>query len=252
METLTEADHMRESRPLIGVFELGLVPAALADRFPDYAQMIIDWLKPSLPDAEYRPVRIIRGEPLPAPDAFDGVLYSGSRHGVHDDLDWIGALKTFVRDTAALERPQFGICFGHQLMAEALGGRAGPGAAGWGCGAHEYRLTGAIAGRETLRMLVMHQDQVLEAPPNSNVIGGSTFCPNGVIDYTATARSVQFHPEFDPAFVAGLLTIYGGEVIPPAVAKHAAASLRAALDDRRVADWTAAFFRAAIEQPAVT
>ncbi len=234
---------MPAPRRVIGVLELGLPPPGLANRYPGYAQMIIDWLQPALPDVEYRVVATVRGAALPAVEEFDGLVYSGSRHGVYDEVPWIAPLLQRVRELTAAGTPQFGICFGHQLLAQALGGAARKAAAGWSCGVQAYQLSEPIENSGRLQVLVMHQDQVFDLPAGARVLGSSPTCPIGIIEHAPAVRSVQFHPEFSADFVARLLEAYGGSVIPAPIAEQAAATLTADLDYARVARWTAGFFR---------
>ena len=229
-------------RKAVAVFELGIIPDALADRWPDYAGMITEWLQPAMPDVDYHAVRIARGESVPDVSTFDAYVYSGSRHGVYDDIEWMAPMKQLVREAASLRLPQFGICFGHQLVAEALGGRVEKSDKGWGCGHQEYATMGEGTPGD-LSVLVMHQDQVMAVPRNAEVIGGSDFCENGVIDYQVPARTVQFHPEFGHDFVQALLETMGGQSIPAVVADAALKTLHVETHSDRVAEWTADFFR---------
>ena len=144
-------------RPTLRAFELGLIPERLLDAHPDYATMIIEWLAPALPEADFLPLRVVRGEALPEVSRCAGYLYSGSRHGVYEPLPWIAPLQAFVRDAACHSRPQFGICFGHQLIASALEGSARLHEGGWNCGVQTYSLEIDGASRE-LPVYVMHQD----------------------------------------------------------------------------------------------
>lgn len=226
----------------IGVFELGCVPDPLAESYADYASMIIDWLQPALPEVEYQPIALVRDTALPAVTACDAYVYSGSRHGVYDDLPWLGALETFIRQAAAGARPQFGICFGHQIIAQALGGRAESFSGGWSCGVQHYELE-LDDGPAQLPVYVMHQDQVVAMPPTARNIGRSTQCAIGALDYEAPVRTIQFHPEFSAAYLSDLLRLRGGTAIPSAVASAAARSLDNTVDNTVVARWAAAFFR---------
>jgi GMP synthase-like glutamine amidotransferase len=234
---------MSDPRPVIGVLELGLPPAVLSADYPGYAQMIIDWLQPALPEAEYRVIATVRSGAMPSLEELDGLVYSGSRHGVYDEVEWIAPLEALIRMARVLGKPQFGICFGHQILAQALGGRVQKAARGWSCGVQEYRLATPIDGRDHLRALVMHQDQVLECPPGARVLGGSSTCPIGILEHAPGISSVQFHPEFSADFVCDLLDAYGGNLIPAAVAERARETLSIGLDSSRVASWAATFFR---------
>ncbi|MEX2480003.1 MAG: type 1 glutamine amidotransferase [Gammaproteobacteria bacterium] len=230
----------------IGVFELGRVPDALADSYADYASMIIDWLRPALPEVDYQPIALVRDTPLPPVTACDAYVYSGSRHGVYDDLPWLGLLEGFIRQAAACARPQFGICFGHQIIAQALGGQAESFSGGWSCGVQLYELE-LDNGPAQLPVYVMHQDQITAMPPAARNIGHSAQCAIGALDYEAPIRSIQFHPEFSAAYVSDLLRLRGGTAIPTAVAAAAARSLDSAVDNTLIARWAAEFFRAHLE-----
>lgn len=236
------------SKKRIGVFEAGPVPDEVIDQYPNYAQMIINWLQPSLPDVDFIAYSPIRNEPLPAIDACDGYIYSGSRYGAYDDIAWIPALEAFIRQQMDQQRAQFGICFGHQIMAQALGGRVVKSDKGWGCGVQQYKidapaLTGNSGdGPREVNVLVMHQDQVVDLPSDANAIGGNQFCPFGVIEYKQAALSSQFHPEFSNAYVSDLLRLRGGVIIDQAVADRASETLSQVPDNPLVAQWVARFF----------
>jgi GMP synthase-like glutamine amidotransferase len=141
-------------------------------------------------------------------DDCDVWVISGSQASVFDDLDWIRTAEDITRDLIADERPTFGICFGHQLMARALGGRVERAGVGWGVGVHRYDvvdaphwLPGAPA---SIGVLALHQDQVVEPPPDSTVWARSDFCPVAGLTYGDRAWSIQPHPEFSTRLVGAL------------------------------------------------
>ncbi|MGU9958205.1 MAG: glutamine amidotransferase-related protein [Arenicellales bacterium WSBS_2016_MAG_OTU3] len=122
----------------IAIFELGSVPDEVKDKYPGYSEMIQNWLSPFMPEVVFTRVLVVDGEAIPDVENFDGFIYSGSKYGVYDDIVWIHPLEEFIRNTALLNKPQFGICFGHQIIAQALGGKAVKSDRGWGCGMYEY------------------------------------------------------------------------------------------------------------------
>ncbi len=124
----------------------------------------------------------------------DGWLLGGSRHGVYDDVPFIAPLKAFVQDAYAAKVPVVGVCFGHQLIAQALGGKAEKFSGGWGIGHTDYAFEG-----ETLTMNAFHQDQVTVVPPDARVVGSNDFCANAALVYDGPAFSLQAHPEFNVA-----------------------------------------------------
>lgn len=141
-------------------------------------------------------------------DDCDGWVISGSPASVYEDLDWICTGEEIVRSIVHAERPLFGICFGHQLMAQALGGSVGRSPAGWGAGAHRYEVIATPRlwpdAPSVLTLLAMHQDQVVDVPADGTVWATSTFCPNAGITYGERAWSMQPHPEFTPRLVEAL------------------------------------------------
>lgn len=138
----------------------------------------------------------------------DGWVIGGSPASVYEDLDWIRTGEEIVRSLIAAERPLFGICFGHQLMAQALGGTVERASVGWGAGAHHYEVAEAPPmwsdAPATIALLAMHQDQVTDVPVDATVWATSPFCPNAGIAYGDRAWSMQPHPEFTPRLVGAL------------------------------------------------
>lgn len=227
----------------IGVIETGQLPDELAVVHEDYVRLMQCWLGPSLPEAAFVGYRVVRGEPMGAPEDCDGYVITGSRHGAYEPLPWIPVLEGFIRDCAAVAVPVFGVCFGHQVMAQAFGATVRRSDRGWGCGRQEYRLEGED---DVLPVHVWHQDQVESVPDGAEVVGGNEFCPIGALRYpAANGFSVQFHPEFEDVFVRDLLRVRG-RALPPEVVEAARRSLRDDAANRRVGDLAARFFRAAV------
>jgi GMP synthase-like glutamine amidotransferase len=189
-----------------------------------------------------------RSAALPGrPEDYDGYLITGSAAGVYDPDPWIAQTKTFLQ-AAKGKAAIVGVCFGHQLMAEAFGGRVIKSPKGWGVGLHTYTLTAPTdwieAGAGTVTLPVSHQDQVVELAASARVIGGSDFCPNGFIAYPdRKAASVQAHPEFDPAFAEALLVARSDGPLSPELTDSAIASLKGANDNARVGGWLKRFLR---------
>lgn len=225
------------------ILENGLVPEPLNERFSSYPAMIEAWLAPALPEAEFHAVSVVAGEPLPDPAAFDGYVLTGSKHSVYEKADWMQDEIDFLLRAMELRRPLFGICFGHQLMAEAFGGHTGKAAAGWGLGVQSY-VPGIPEAEGAGRVLAFHQDQVDVLPRQAEVLAGTSHCPHGVLRYAFPALSVQYHPEFTPDYVEALLHRYGGGLFDEAEAQKALIGLHAMpLANDLIADWAARFFR---------
>jgi GMP synthase-like glutamine amidotransferase len=128
-------------------------------------------------------------------------------------------------------------------MAQAFGGTVIKSPKGRGVGLHRYRLDGVrIGGLSSLAAPASHGDQVVELAPNSRVFGGNDFCPLGMIEYPFGAVSVQFHPEFEPAFAKALLTYEEGAADDPAI-QAAERSLDRPNDNTVLGTWMAGYLR---------
>ena len=113
------------------IIETGLVPEPIRADFADYPAMFAALLGAADPSLQFETVSVIKGELLPEPEHCDAVLITGSPAGVYDPYPWIADLSEFIRAAAAASIPQIGICFGHQILAEALGGKVEKSIKGW-------------------------------------------------------------------------------------------------------------------------
>ncbi|MEM7438939.1 MAG: type 1 glutamine amidotransferase [Pseudomonadota bacterium] len=223
----------------IAVLDLTTHPAELAG-FPRVWEQIVAWLSPALPEAEMIPFDVAQGgAPLPKPADFDGLLLSGSEFGVYDDTPWMAPLRQLLLDTKAAGKPIYGICFGHQLMADTFGGKAEKAVQGNQLGARSFDLGGTAASA-----MVWHQDQVTAVPAGATVTGSASYCPVGALAYDFPAASVQFHPEYREPHLRQLYDIFLGS----AVTAEERATALASFDDHTVAhdlqaQETAAFLR---------
>jgi GMP synthase-like glutamine amidotransferase len=225
----------------IGLLVTGAPPAALQPRFGDYPAMFRALLGE---EHAYTGYAVAAGE-LPAdPAAHEAYAITGSACGVYDGDPWITEAMTFL-NRAKGRAKLVGICFGHQLMAQAFGGQVEKSAKGWGVGLHTYTVEKHAAWMDEARTIaipVSHQDQVVELPPAAEVLAGSDFTPNGVLAYRdQPAISFQCHPEFEPAYAKALIENRRGVRYPEAMAEAALASLDAPNDRARVAGWIRRF-----------
>lgn len=122
----------------------------------------------------------------------DGWLISGSKHGAYEDHPFIQPLEVLIREIYGYGAPLVGICFGHQIIAQALGGQVAKHSSGWNCGPTAYQYYKA-----QMTLAAWHQDQVVELPTEAEVVGSSAMCKNAFIRYKGNAFSMQPHPEFD-------------------------------------------------------
>ncbi|WP_424982254.1 type 1 glutamine amidotransferase [Maritalea sp. S77] len=232
----------------ITILQTGLVPEPMRDDFPTYGEMMQTMLKRAGGEFEYEIISVVEDEPLPSLNQVEAVLITGSSHGVYDPLPWIAPLKAFIRDAYDHHIPMAGICFGHQIMAEALGGHAGKSEKGWGVGRHTYHLQNAPAHlkatADQVHITASHQDQVLTQPPAAQIIAKSDFTPFAGLYYPeGPAISVQPHPEFDDDFSETLFTKRKHVVFDPADADQALASLKTPSSAAELGKMFAEFFR---------
>ncbi|OED41697.1 hypothetical protein AB833_09110 [Chromatiales bacterium (ex Bugula neritina AB1)] len=185
-------------------------PYAALDHHGSAAYIIEQWLSPDFPEAVFTEVFVAIGEALPDAPDFDGYIISGSEKGVYDPCDWMEPLKNLLRELRQLQVPVFGICFGHQIMAEAYGGKAAKAEHGFVVGEKSYS-----EGSTTYRAHAMHQDQVTEIPDSATVTATASYCPVAALDYNFPARSVQFHPEFGNQLVADAIEDFEGDLLTP-------------------------------------
>lgn len=211
----------------IGILETGIPPEDLIDRYPRYPKMFEDLLRPHMPEAEFVTYDLLSGPCPTDPKQHDGWLVTGSPAGVYEHPPWMGALVTLIQASVAGRIPLVGVCFGHQVIAHALGGQVQKSDRGWGIGVHDYMThTG-----ETLRLNAMHQDQVTAPPPDAVTWVSSDFCPHAGLMVGGNGGGVprvltlQPHPEFSPDFERDLILQRRGGKIPAKVADMALETL---------------------------
>lgn len=200
-----------------------------------------NWLRPHLPEARMTRIDLPAGDTLPTPTDFDGFIITGSAAGVYDDVPWMAPLRDLLVALRAAQRPVFGICFGHQIMADVWGGRAEKAGTGYVIGARRYEL-----GDGAMNTHVAHQDQVTRVPPGARVTASAPYCPVGGLAYDFPALSVQFHPEYQEDYIDDVIELVGGDLMSPEEISAAKASLGGDVSIDLYASETAAFFRAHI------
>lgn len=199
------------------IVETGHVPEALRARFKSYPDMFRTMFARHGAGIKADFVPVLEGAPLPDPEKLDGILITGSPAGVYDDLPWMDPLRTFIRRAYQARTRMVGICFGHQIIADALGGDVRKSEKGWGLGRHTYEV---LASRphftpevSSLSIACSHQDQVIAPPSAARVVLRSQFAPNaGLLYDNGAALTFQPHPEFDDDYAMALIELRRGRV----------------------------------------
>ncbi len=229
---------------VVGVLETGRPPEDLAPAFGDYPGMVGDWLAPL--GAGIRPFAVLDGEFPASPAECDLWVITGSRFGVYEGHDWIAPLEEFIRICHDSKRPMVGICFGHQIIAQALGGVVRKSAKGWGIGVHDYTPVNwpAALGRapERIALQSWHQDQIEDLPDAAWRIATSEFCENAALWYPGFALTFQGHPEFPADYVRALIDLRRGVSISEADAETGIANLGRSANPEVLPDLIAAAF----------
>lgn len=228
---------------LIGILQTGQAPDALAPQSGDYPDMFQRLLADQ--GLTFRTFRVLDMEfPASITDC-DGWLITGSRFGAYEDHPFIPPLEAFIRDVYAAGLPMVGICFGHQIIAQALGGKVEKFSKGWSVGPTDYDFNG-----QSLRLNAWHQDQVTRRPEAATVVACNDFCENAALVYDNRIFTVQAHPEFKTDFVDGLMQTRGKGLVPDPVLAAAAARLDQPVDDQILARRIVDFFKAPRALPA--
>jgi GMP synthase-like glutamine amidotransferase len=229
----------------IGLLMVGHVDPKSVDIAGDYPELFGDLLAGH--DIELVRYDVDLGQFPDTVDECDGWVCGPSRSSTYDDLPWRAEAEALLRDIVNVEAPYVGICFGHQLLAQALGAHVEQAADGWQVGAHDYELVERAPwmdpDADRITVIASHQDQVVDLPEGADLLlqeadGG---CPIAGFTLGERAWTIQPHPEFIAPLadhlLAGRIELIGAERVAAA-----RASLTRPLDRARIASWIARFF----------
>lgn len=234
----------------IAILETGVPPKELINLHGTYADMLARLLSASGASFEFQTFAVRNNEFPKVLSLYDGWVVTGSAASAYDNLPWIEPLKELIREIWQLKAPLIGICFGHQIVAAALGGRVARFSEGWGCGVHQYEALEPMVGGtgcSTVTLNAMHQDQVVEKPAAAEVIMRSGFCEYAGLLYGDSMVTLQPHPEFSRAFETEMLCLRDKVTIPAERAREALATLTLPTNAREVGEWLAAFLQRSAE-----
>jgi len=230
----------------IGILQCDKVREALAGQHGQYPDMFIKLLKQVDPSLTFTIYDVEQTDLPDNIDACDAYLITGSQHGVNDNLSWIAPLEDFVRHLHASQKKLIGICFGHQLVAKALGGSVIKSPKGWGVGISEHHVIQHKPWMNPklnkLKLVISHQDQVIELPKGAEVLASNEFCPFYMIQI-GNNLTVQGHPEFSKAYAQVILEEDRKGILDPIRYEAGLASLQLEKDDAIVAQWIVNFLQ---------
>jgi len=207
----------------------------------------IRFLELAQPPFEYVGYDVAAGRFPDSVDACDAYLITGSPKGVYDDFEWITDLDNFIRDAFQAGKKLVGICFGHQILAHALGGHSATSEKGWGLGLKEFEIyekkdwmTSDLA---IVSLHFVHQDQVMQLPPNAELLGGNDFCPNLFFTIEDQVLGIQGHPEFTAEIMHQIIDARQ-DIFGPQLCSSATSSIDGGTPDNQIlAEWIINFLK---------
>lgn len=221
----------------VGILVCDEFSEEISAKYPGaYEDLFISSLKDADPTLIFETFGVFKNEFPKDYSVCEGWLVTGARAGAYEKLSWIGALESFVRDAYAQDVPVVGVCFGHQLIAQALGGRVEKSSKGWGLGCQAYQMQASLEGlnKDLLSLYCMHQDQVVDLPPDALVVGTNAHCEFAILKYRGSALSFQPHPEFSKDFMGDLTRSAAGKSFPVDLADEVLRDLSATQPDNDV------------------
>lgn len=228
----------------IGLLECDHVREELLSIAGDYRQMFPSLFKSVAPHWDFEFFDVCNGHFPVSVDACDVYICTGSKSSVYDSDPWIADLKAFVRDVQKAGKKYIGVCFGHQILGEALGGHVQKSDIGWCVGVHPFELLTLQNWMKpplsSFGLLMMCQDQVFRLPENSVLLAQTPDCPYAMFQVGDTMLGIQAHPEFPKNYDKALMELRE-ERIGQRKVEMGIMSLELPTDEQSIAQWIVNF-----------
>lgn len=234
----------------LGVLLCDDVRPELQPKHGNYPAMFTNLFAQVDSNIELQFYRVIDGQYPQSLNECNGYITSGSRYSVYEQNRWINVFQGFVHQLFFQHIPLVGICFGHQMIAQALAGEVMQSDKGWGIGAAQAALDTPLTQQppwlteppNKVSLLVSHQDQVIRPPENTTIIASSDFCPSSIMLVGEHFLGIQGHPEFTPEYLYDLLELRKS-IYPAQTYQLALDSLEQLTDHLKITQWIIQFFR---------
>lgn len=226
---LLECDHVRDELKYIAGDYRQMFPALFLQVAPNWEFVFYDVCNGHFPDTV---------------NECEAYICTGSKNSVYDDEEWIDCLKDFVRTIYQFNKIFIGVCFGHQILGEALGGKVQKSAVGWCVGVHSFKTlqleNWMDPAYSVFNLLMMCQDQVIQLPPKSTLLAQTSDCNHAMFSVGNKMLGIQAHPEFPKEYNQALMELRV-ERIGPAKVEFGIASLELPTHELEVAGWIRKF-----------
>jgi len=229
---------------MIGILNAYHFDATPGNYQESYDSLIIDFVQKIFPREKVYNYKVALGEWPKSVNECQAWFITGSAKSAYESDSWILKLKRFINETEQQKIKLIGICFGHQIIAQALGGSVEKSSKGWGVGIKDFEIiqnqNWMQPAQKKLSLLFSHQDQVVKLPPQAVLLAQDSFCPNQMFQIGQHILTLQGHPEFDVQFAKARL-ISRKEKVEPETYQIAMNSFNRPKDNQIFCEWIRRF-----------
>ncbi|WP_455201168.1 glutamine amidotransferase-related protein [Kaarinaea lacus] len=230
----------------IGILQTDSVRPELIAQFGDYPDMFQSLFRQVDPTLRFETYDVQHGNYPNTIHACDAYLTTGSKASVYDDENWIKILLDYFVELNSQNKKLLAVCFGHQLVADAFGGKTEKSTNGWGVGVHSVQVRTKPSwmqpALDAFNVVVSHQDQVTQLPGYARLIAGNNFCPYGMFQLGENILTIQGHPEFSKPYAEAMMQ-YRADIIGERTFREGIKSLQKPVDDLTIAKWFINFLK---------